>query len=139
MEKQLNINQWIENFKKGAYLSPDRETQINAGWYDWFCKDSSLAGKTKSLGKKLIQIAKSPKINPETSYVFFKNNCPCFGSLYDDFRICDIESGKVIYTITPKSGHEVQKGLGDVWGSENNFKEPLFEGSWKEIKDWFLK
>ena len=139
MEKKLNLIDWIENFKKGAYISPDRKTQIEAGWYDWFCRDSSLAGKTKSLGKKLIQIINSPKINPETSYIFFKNNCPVWGSLYDDFRICDIESGKIIYTITPKSGHEVKKGLGDVWGRENDFKEPLFEGSWKEIKNWFLK
>ena len=139
MEKKLNLIDWIENFKKGAYISPDRKTQIEAGWYDWFCKDSSLAGKTKSLGKKLIQIINSPKINPETSYIFFKNNCPVWGSLYDDFRICDIKSGDVIYTITPKSGHRVKEGLGDVWGRENDFKEPLFEGSWKEIKNWFLK
>lgn len=139
MREELNLIEWIENFKKGNYNDPDVKTQIRAGWYDWFCNDKSLAAKTKSLGRKLIQIVNSPKINPETSYVFFKNNCPMWGKLYDDFRICDIKSGNVIYCITPKSGHEVKNGLGDVWGRENDFKEPLFEGSWKEIKDWFLK
>ena len=139
MRKELNLIEWIENFKNGNYNDPDVKVQIKAGWYDWFCKDQSLAAKTKSLGRKLIQIVNSSKINPETSYVFFKNNCPMFGSLYDDFRICDIESGDVIYCITPKSGHKVKNGLGDVWGKENDFKEPLFEESWKEIKDWFLK
>ena len=139
MKKDLNLIEWIENFKKGDYENPSRNSQIDAGWCDWFCKDTALVNRTKSLGKKLIQIVNSPKINPETSYVFFKNNCPVWGSLYDDFRICDIESGNVIYCITPKSGHKVKNGLGDIWGKENDFKEPLFEGSWKEIKDWFLK
>lgn len=139
MENKININQWIEKFNNGEYNNPDRSTQCAAGWYDWFCNDSSLAGKTKSLGKKLIAISKSPKLNYDTSSVFFKNNCPCDGSLYDDFRICSIETGNVLYCITPKCGHKVSRGIGNVWGRENDFKEPLFEGSWTEIKNWFLK
>jgi hypothetical protein len=62
MENKININQWIEKFNNGEYNNPDRSTQCAAGWYDWFCNDSSLAGKTKSLGKKLIAISKSPNL-----------------------------------------------------------------------------
>lgn len=61
------------------------------------------------------------------------------GSLYDDFRICDIKTGDVVFTITPRSGHKVDKGRGSVWGSDNNFASPLFTGTWKEIKDWFTQ
>ena len=107
-------------------------------WYGWFCRDSSLQRKGEALLKKLRAIAKSEKFDNSKCYVFFKNNCPCIGSLYDDFRICDIESGDVIYTVTPKSGHKALNGLGEVWGRENNFEGPLFRGSWKEIKNWFL-
>lgn len=139
MENEININQWIEKFNNGEYNNPDCSTQCSAGWYDWFCNDSSLAGKTKSLGKKLIAISKSPKFNCNTSYVFFKNNCPCNGNLYDDFRICSIDDGDVLYTITPKCGHKVSEGKGNIWGRENNFEQPLFQGSWTEIKNWFLK
>jgi hypothetical protein len=81
---------------------------------------------------------KSKKIDIEKQYVWFKNNCPMYGTLYDDFRIADLETGDVIYTIVPKSGHTSEKGKGCVYGRENNFKGPLFEGSWKEIKQWFL-
>lgn len=110
---------------------------INGLWYDWFCKESSLYNKGLSLIKKLEQIRYSSKIDCNNSYVFFKNNCPMCGKLYDDFRICDIETGNVIYTIVPKSGHDYMNGKGEVWGKENDFKEPLIVGSWKEIKNWF--
>ena len=107
-------------------------------WYDWFCKDSSLKKKGESLLKKLRMISSSKKFDNDYCYVFFKNNCPLAGHLYDDFRICDMETGEVIYTVCPKSGHISDKGMGNVWGRENGFEKPLFEGSWKEIKKWFL-
>lgn len=113
--------------------TPATEDFVNSLWYDWFCRDSSLFKKGVSLIKKLNQIAASKKFDNDKTYVIFKNNCPLYGRLYDDFRICDIETGNVIYTVVPKSGHK-----GFVWGKENDFKEPLFEGSWKEIKAWFL-
>ncbi len=108
-------------------------------WYDWFCKDSSLQRKGEALLKKLKAIANSNKFDNSKCYVFFKNNCPCVGSLYDDFRICDIETGDVLFCVTPKSGHECHNGLGDVWGyDENGNWKVLFKGNWKEIKQWFL-
>ena len=138
MGKKKNLNQWLEAFKAGKFNSADIDTQIEAGWYDWFCKDGSLQKKTVVLGKKLEQIIKSDKLSPEKQYVFFKNNCPVSGTLYDDFRICDIESGNVVYTIIPKNGHKAANGQAEVWGRQNDFKEPLFTGTWKEVKDWFL-
>jgi hypothetical protein len=130
----INIKTFIEEFNGGKFEDSAVNVQIYAGWYDWFCRDTSLVGKTRSLGKKVKQIANSSKINADAMYVFFKNNCPLFGSLYDDFRIADMETGDVIYTITPRSGHT---GKAEVWGRENNFKGPLVEGSWKDVKAFF--
>lgn len=137
METQINLLEWVKKFDQGEFKNPSVEVQISAGWYDWFCRETSLARKTQNLGRKLKQIINSPKLNPKRQYVFFKNNCPLSGNLYDDFRICDIISGDVIFTITPSSGHKSAQGRGDVWGKENNFKEPLITGSWAEIKKWF--
>ena len=137
MKEQITLKQWIENFDNGVYDSNDINVQIDAGWYDWFCKDSSLKNKTKSLASKVKRISKSSKIDIDKTYVLFKNNCPCNGSLYDDFRICDIETGKVIYTIIPKSGHNINKGKSELWGRENNCEEDIVEGSWKDILDYF--
>lgn len=127
--KKLTLNQTIE--------IEQTEQNIYNLWYDWFCTDKALFNKGVSLLKKLKQIIKSSKLDPDNQYVFFKNNCPVNGRLYDDFRICDIKSNEVIYTITPKSGHKCMQYKGSVWGKENNFEKPLYEGSWVEIKKWF--
>jgi hypothetical protein len=137
MNRKINLNEWVKKFDNKEFVPNFTEVQISAGWFDWFCKDEVLGPKTKKLAIKLKQIMKSSKINCETSYVFFKNNCPVNGRLYDDFRICDIESGEVIYTITPSNGHTSSKGLSDVWGKENDFKEALVEGTWKDVKQFF--
>ena len=107
-------------------------------WYDWFCKESSLKRKGEALLKKLKVIASSNKFDNDKCYVFFKNNCPCIGNLYDDFRICDKETGDVLYCIIPKSGHKCDEGRAQVYGVDNDFNEPIIEGTWREVKAWFL-
>jgi hypothetical protein len=73
-------------------------------------------------------------IDIDKTYVFFKNNCPGYGSLYDDFRICDIESGDVIYTVAPSLGYPKRKGEAEIWGRENNFDKPLKTApSWSQL------
>lgn len=137
MIEKLSIREWLKAFDSEAFSSKDFKIQIKAGWFDWFCRDTSLRGKTYALAPKVKQIAKSTKVNIDTMYVFFKNNCPVNGSLYDDFRICDAKTGDVIFTIVPKSGHKVKLGQTEVWGRENDFKEPLYKGDWKGALKWF--
>lgn len=106
------------------------------GFYDWFCKDTSLPNKAKRLCAKLKTIANSKKFNPDETYVFFKNNCLVVG-LYDDFRICSIETGKVLYTVVPQCAGSK---LAEVWGTENKFEGPLVrlvEGTWDDVKNFF--
>jgi hypothetical protein len=107
-------------------------------WYDWFCRDSSLENKGKKLLSKLRMISSSKKFDNDKCYVFFKNNCPCVGNLYDDFRICDIETRDVLYCVIPKSGHKCDEGRAQVYGIDNDFKEAIVEGTWRDIKAWFL-
>lgn len=130
----MNIDTFAARFLRGDFDLNDRKTQIEAGWYDWFCRDTSLAAKTQNLGRKVLQLMKSTKIDIEKNYVFFKNNCPMRGSLYDDFRICDIETGDVIFTVVPRCSHS---GKAEVWGRENDFNEPLVQGTWRDIKAFF--
>jgi hypothetical protein len=120
----------IKDFNAGKELTAEL-------WWDWFCTERALPAKTKKLLNCLKQIAWSPKIDLEKNYVFFKNNFPMNGSLYDDFRICNRETEDVIYTVTPRSGHKSMDGKGEVWGAENGFEEALFVGTWSQIKKWF--
>lgn len=107
-------------------------------WYDWFCRDSSLERKGKDLLKKLKMIASSKKFDNDKCYVFFKNNCPFVGNLFDDFRICDKETREVLYCVVPKSGYKCDEGRAQVFGVDNNFQGPLVEGTWRDVKAWFL-
>lgn len=132
--EEINIKTWIDMYDKGYFEDPSYQTQVRAGWYDWFCKDSSLANKTKVLGKKLKQIADSSKIDKEKQSVWFKNNCPISSPLYDDFRISDIDSGDTIYIIVPRYSYT---GKAEVWGCENKFAEPLVSGTWRDVVKFF--
>jgi hypothetical protein len=136
-KKELTIREFLKKYDAGEFKNPDVDTQIAAGWYDWFCSDKALFHRTKTLVGKLKQIVNSVKIDQDNCYVFFKNNCPMVGELYDDFRICDIETRDVIWTIVPKSGHSICEGKGEVWGKVNDFKEVIVEGTWEDILQYF--
>jgi len=118
MEKTTLKNQ-LELFEKdGIILDSDGTSSKCFGFYDWFCKEKSLENKGKTLMKKTKTFVEQMDIDVENTYVFFKNNCPMNGPLYDDFRICDVETGDVVWTVIPKCGHS---GKAEVWGSKNSF------------------
>ena len=137
MQENISLRIWEQLYTEGAFKSADINTQCKAGWYDWFCRDTSLVNKTKILGKRVMQIIDSPKIDKDKMYVFFKNNCPMMGRLYDSFSICDIESHDVVFWVTPSNGHKSQLNKAQVFSNENKFTEPIVEGSWKDVKEWF--
>ncbi len=134
MADKITIREWIANFVSGEYDAADVNTQIDAGWFDWFCKDSSLQKRTEKLGKKIIQICKSNKIDIDNSYVFFKNNCPMSGGTYDSFSICSMDKGDVLFWVAKPS---YSKNW-EVFSPVNEFNEALVEGSWTDVKKWFL-
>lgn len=135
----MNIKTFVERFLRGDFSSKARNVQCEAGWYDWFCRDDSLAAKTKYLGSKVVSIMDSKKFDKETSYVFFKNNCPMIGKLYDQFSICDLETGDVLYCCQhlEKGSHGCDKAHWEVYG-DGNWHSPLVNGSWQDVKKYFL-
>ena len=101
-------------------------------FYDWFCQDSSLEGrakKLKGLAKKLVDHL---GLDKNKVYVFFKNNCPMGGPLYDSLSICDRKSGDVILWATPKSGHDNMAWLYIINGETHS--EPTFTEIVKKLK-----
>ena len=114
------------------------EEVVNDLWFDWFCADTSLYNRGKKLLSKVKAVSKSKLIDTDKTYVFFKNNCPLYGDekLYDDFRICDIETGTVLFTFVPRNPF----GKAEVWGrdKDNEFGLLIEAGSWSELKKQFL-
>ena len=121
--RKVNLAAQLNAFASGRIIDSEGSENNCFNFYDWFCKDASLERKANALFPKVKKfVAANPQINILETYVFFKNNCPLNGPLYDDFRICDITTGNVLYTVTAKCGHS---GLAEIWGRENDFKGPI--------------
>lgn len=128
MEK-ISVKEWIVRFQNNEYESVDVRTQIKSGWYDWFCKDSTLKNKTYKMGRIIEKVKAGGKVDLDNWYVWFKNNCPLNGPLYDDFRFADRKTGNVQFTIQinccwNKSRYAVYGRTPDGMG---HWEEPLFE------------
>ena len=103
-------------------------------FFDWFCSEKALVAKQKSLNAKVRKLAKSDKVNADTMYVWFKNNCPVGGPLYDSIAIANLKDGNTIWWITPKSGHS---GKAEVFSTTDGFKDAVVSGTWKDVLDFF--
>lgn len=128
------------------FLMMTTSAQQQAGWYDWFCDDRRLASKTVKLVKLVKQIIDANytggRFKPKETYVLFKNNRPVRGILYDDFRICRRDTGDVLFTIVPRTGHAASPFRAEVWDVAN-FKgrpgdlEPAVVGCWRDVLNFF--
>ena len=95
---RVSLNEFMADFEKqrGKYF----------GFYDWFCKETSLRKRAMAFLPKLRFLLDMKILNGDTTYVWFKNNCPMCGPLYDDIRITEMKDDGVNYwVIIPKSGH----------------------------------
>lgn len=135
MTQKISLREQLAAYEQGRFLNSEGNEDSYFLFYDWFCSDGGLKGRSERLFPKVKSFLKA--INrPElldSCYLFFKNNCPMNGQLYDDFRICDRHTGDVIYTVVPCCGHRASFGSCEVWGRENGFKEALaITQSWRE-------
>jgi hypothetical protein len=132
----MSVNNSLKNLMELDFEPIRRDKYF--GFYDWFCDDSLLKDKSEKLIDKLKSILEvNNKIDIDKTYVFFKNNCPCVGTLYDDFRICNLENGDVLFTV--KVCNPNDNNLSSVWSYENYFHKPVIRGYWSDIIDYFKK
>lgn len=100
------------------------------GFYDWFCSDAALKNKAKEMVPKLRFLVNMGIIDGDNIYVWFKNNCPVNGSLYDDFRISTLDEAEdYLGGFCPRTGHNGIENKCSVWALKPDYKE------W-EFKDW---
>src|SRR5690554_413484 len=134
-DKRISLRKWIQRFNNNEFENLDVKVKIEAGWYDWFCRDTSLKNKTKKMGQIIKQIKHGGKVNLDETYVWFKNNCPMSGPLYDDFRIANIHDGATQLVVQIDSPWEDEKYA--VYSVDDFFDKPvLLTNSSRELVKW---
>lgn len=136
---RISVTEWIDKYNNKEFTGRDVKTQILIGWYDWFCKDGTLYRKTEKMGNIIKQLKVGGKVNLEDWYVWFKNNCPLNGPLYDDFRFSDLDTGYVQMTIQINCcwNKHIYCVYGRTPDGETHWDEPIFEcDTRKELINW---
>jgi len=129
--KNISINDFVNDYKT---------TEENCyNFYDWFCKTESLQNRAKTMVSKLKFLIKEGIIDGDNCYVWFKNNSPVNGSLYDDMRISTLDNQDYLGGFCPKLGYKNDKSC-EIWTLDketNALSAKKFE-SWTTFKK-FIK
>jgi hypothetical protein len=90
------------------------------------------------MGNIIKQIKVAGKVDLETSYVWFKNNCPLNGPPFDDFRIADMETNNNLFVVQIDCAWNDTKYT--VYERLDGFEKPVFKSdSSRELVKWFNK
>lgn len=135
-DEKYSVREFQRRFAAGEFDKKDFDTQVKAGWYDWFCSQKALANKTKRMGTIIKHIKEGGKVDLDKTYVFFNNNCPAVGNLYDVFKICDLESGEVVYVVECDCKRDGGRYV--VFDMRVSYEKPVFTTeSSRDLERWF--
>lgn len=146
-----NVKAWLQALDEGLFDKPEDlpswscrfqeecfKRSCDAGWYDWFCKDSALPGRTRRYGSLVRGLL---KVNPaigDAYTVGFAQSAPLFHNGYNDclhiYRIDDDDKGWGIYIDNPGRDHKYEVfRYGTAQGTDFQC-----DSAW-ELRRWFAQ
>ena len=124
MDERISINELIR-------IGPREDNCFE--FYDWFCYNSSLKNKAKKFIPKLKFLVKMGILDGDNLYVWFKNNCPLYGTLYDDMRFSTMcKENHFVGGIAPRQGYDDNKKC-HVWTLGGGLESMEFD-TWSDFK-----
>lgn len=138
VSKEISVREWIRKFNNGDYNDGSFETQVNAGWYDWFCDDDELSERLKKMGNIINKITNDFIL--DNYYVWFKNNCPASDHpLYDDFRfepLYDYDKNRDTYYFGVTCDDKRRKFKYDVFTARSGYETEFMTDEEDDLIEW---
>lgn len=109
MDTKMTLREFQKKYRNGAFQSPSVDEQITTGWTDWFCEESELADRLKTLWDNILQHITNDFLLDNFA-VSFRNCCPVDFPLYDEISFRAIDETKsekldiIVAVNSPNSG-----------------------------------